>query len=47
MDYLCLNVILVLIRFANANLFKTSYSVHEQNNILAFLFSVGITQKYQ
>ena len=34
--------ILVLIRFANAKLFRTSYAVHEQNNIFAFSFRVGI-----
>ena len=27
---------------ANAKLFRTSYAVHEQNNIFAFSFRVGI-----
>ena len=38
----CSFIILVLIRFAKIKLIRTSYAVHEQSNVFAFLFSVGI-----
>jgi len=34
--------ILVLIKFAKAKLFRTSYTVQKSKNIFANLFSVGI-----
>ena len=37
-------VILVLIRFAKAKLFRTSYTVQKTKNIFANLFSVGINK---